>query len=233
MTDLLKKIGKIVVISMIFLILIATILYFLLLNLHRYKNSSNDSVSINFSENSYTLTIKKPEPQYADTMEEALQINSEYFFSRYPYMNKVSDIIKILENDNYATMFYHVDGGLESDGIVASKFMVMTINEKKQYALILTNPETVGGKWRSKPLITANRSAPLYDLLAQYSINDGERFIFGSFGTDKVNTLKIEGQSPTEIIEYNAKGKKEYFWYYENLISDKPSSQFDIEMDEE
>ena len=51
-------------------------------------------------------------------------------------MNKVSDIIKILENDNYATMFYHVDGELESDGIVASKFMVKTINEKKQYALI-------------------------------------------------------------------------------------------------
>lgn len=148
-------------------------------------------------------------------------------------MNKVSDIIKILENDNYATMFYHVDGGLESDGIVASKFMVRTINEKKQYALILTNPETVGGKWRSKPLITAQSSAPLYDLLAQYSINDGVRFIFGSFGTDKVNTLKIEGQSHTEIIEYNTKGKKEYFWYYENLISDKPSSQFDIEMDEE
>lgn len=48
MTDLLKKIGKIVVISMISLILIATILYFLLLNLHRYKNGSNDSVSINF-----------------------------------------------------------------------------------------------------------------------------------------------------------------------------------------
>ena len=68
MTNLLKKIEKIVVITMISIILIATILYFLLLNLHRYKNSSNDSVSINFSENSYTLTIKKPEPQYADTM---------------------------------------------------------------------------------------------------------------------------------------------------------------------
>ena len=42
MTDLLKKIGKIVVISIISLILIATILYLLLLNLHRYKNSSNE-----------------------------------------------------------------------------------------------------------------------------------------------------------------------------------------------
>jgi len=28
-------------------------------------------------------------------------------------------------------------------------------------------------------------------------------------------------------------GEKEYFWYYENLISDKPSAEFDIEMDEE
>lgn len=233
MINILKKIGEIVVVSMIILILIATMLYFLLFNLHRYRNNNNDSVSMNFSENSYTLTIKKPEPQFADTLEEALQLNAEYFFSRYPYMNKVSDIIKILENDTYVTIFYHVDGGLESDGIVASKFIVRTINGKKQYALILSNPETVGGKSRSKPLLTARRSAPLYDLLAEYSIDDGERFIFGSFGTDKVSTLKIEGQSPTEVIEYNVKGQKEYFWYYINLISKKSSADFDIEMEEE
>lgn len=46
MTDLLKKIVKIVVISIISLILIATILYLLLLNLHRYKNSSNERADV-------------------------------------------------------------------------------------------------------------------------------------------------------------------------------------------
>ena len=37
---------------------------------------------------------------------------------------------------------------------------------------------------------------------------------------EEIKTIKIEGQSPTEVIEYLLKGKKEYFWYYENLISD-------------
>lgn len=27
------------------------------------------------------------------------------------------------------------------------------------------------------------------------------------------------------------KGEKEYFWYYEILINDKPSSEFDIEVE--
>lgn len=78
-------------------------------------------------------------------------------------------------------MFYHTVGGAKSDGIVARKFMVRTINGKKQYALILTNSEIVGGKWRDKPLKTVRQVAPLYDFLSEFSINEGERFIFGSF----------------------------------------------------
>ena len=161
-----------------------------------------------------------------------IRVNADYYFSRYPYMSKVSDIIKILENDNYATMFYPTEGGFDEDGFVASKFMVRTINEKKQYALIMTDPGTIGGKWRENPLITARESAPLYDFLSEFGIDEEERFIYGSLGTEKVKSMKIEGKSPTEVIEYMVKGKKEYFWYYENLISDKPSAEFDIEMDE-
>ncbi len=60
--------------------------------------------------------------------------------------------------------------------------------------------------------------APAYDYLCNFGITEGNRFIFGNLGTEKVKTLKIEGQSPTEVIEYTLLGKKEYFWYYENLI---------------
>ena len=45
--------------------------------------------------------------------------------------------------------------------------------------------------------------------------------------------LRIEGQSPTEVIEYEFFGKPEYFWYYEDLDSDKPSAEWTIEMEEE
>lgn len=30
---------------------------------------------------------------------------------------------------------------------------------------------------------------------------------------------------------FSREGEKEYFWYYEILISDKPSSEFDIEVE--
>jgi hypothetical protein len=62
-------------------------------------------------------------------------------------------------------------------------------------------------------------------------ITEENRFIFGGLDPEYVKRLKIEGQSPTEIIEYTLYGEKRYFWYYENLISDKPSSQFDIEVE--
>lgn len=232
MIELLKKIGKVIFITLGSLILVAVVLIFFTLISHKDEVDEKGSVSINFSGDGSMLNFEKPEPIYADTMEEALLVNADYYFSRYPYMSKVSDIIKIFENENYASLFYHTEGGVEPDGFVASKFMVRTINGKKQYALIMTDPGTIGGKWREKPSITARESAPLYDFLSEFGIDEEERFIFGSLGTEKVKTLKIEGQSPTEVIEYTVKGKKEYFWYYENLISDKPSAEFDIEMDE-
>lgn len=231
--DFLKNIGKFIFIALGILIVVATDSLFSTLISHKNEIDKKSPVSINFSGNGYSLNFEKPEPIYADTMEEALRVNADYYFSRYPYMSKVSDIIKIFENENYASLFYHTEGGLDEDGFVASKFMVRTINGKKQYALIMTDPGTIGGKWREKPLITARESAPLYDFLSEFGIDEEERFIFGSLGTEKVKTMKIEDQSPTEVIEYTVKGKKEYFWYYENLISDKPSAEFDIEMEED
>lgn len=52
--------------------------------------------------------FEEPEPIYADTKEEALiAVNQEIYFSDdYLYASKVSDIIKVFENDEYATMVY-------------------------------------------------------------------------------------------------------------------------------
>ena len=166
-------------------------------------------------------------------MEEALTVNDDYYFKRYPYMSKVDDVIKVFENDEYATLFYHTVKDSRTEGLVASKFKIRFINGIKQYAVILVYPEeTIKGAWRTTPIRTVRGAAAFFDYLGQFGITEGNRFIFGSLGTEKVKTLKIQGQSPTEIIEYIRKGKKEYFWYYENLISDKPSTELDIEMEE-
>lgn len=198
------------------------------------ETAEDGSVSINieYSGNGKFPDFEKPEPIYTDTMEEALTRNADYYFEDYPYANKVNDIIKIFENDEYATMFYHSVKDSKIEAFVCTKFKVRIVNGKKQYAIILLTLSEVGKRWGSR-LKGFQRAAPLYDYLAEYGITEGNRFIFGTIDTDKVKTLKIEGQSPTEVIEYTVKGKKEYFWYYENLISDKPSAEFDIEMEEE
>lgn len=236
---LVKKIIKYLVTVTLIIIGIIVALFFLLVFLAliapKDQKTKNGSVIIEYNGEGRLPNDKKPDPIYADTMEEALTVNDTYYFKSYPYMSKVNDVIKVFENDDYATMFYHSVKNKKKEGLVASKFKIRTINGKKQYALILVFPTEMGKKgerWgnRLKGLCDA---APLFDYLAIYGISDKDRFIFGSIDTEKVKTMKIEGQSPTEVIEYTLYGYKEYFWYYENLKSNKPSAEFDIKMEEE
>ena len=198
------------------------------------KREENSSIIIEFNGNSNLPFPDKPEPVYADTKEEALTYHVDYYFGEFSYMTKVNDVIKLFENDEYATMFYHClnEKDKKVEGVVASKFKVRTVNGKKQYALTSLSPGEIGEKKFLKPLVAERTIAPLYDYLAEFSIVEGNRFFYGTTDSEKIKALKIEGQSPTEILEYTCFGKPEYFWYYENIISDKPSSEFEIEMDE-
>ncbi|WP_346918001.1 hypothetical protein [Lacrimispora sp.] len=195
------------------------------------NRSGSASVNIQYSGNSKMPNYDKPELVFADTAEEALTFNVDYYFKGYLYANKVNDIIKVFENDEYLTMFYHSTKNSKKEAFVCVKFKVKSMNGKKQYALILSTISEAGKRF-GKPLDGLRRAAPLYDYLSEYGISEKNRFIFDTIETENIKTLKIEDQSPTEVIEYTLLGKKEYFWYYKNLISDKPSSQFDIEMKE-
>lgn len=175
---------------------------------------------------------ERPEPVYADTMEEALTVNPDYYFGHDIYADKVNHVIKVFENDKYATMFYISVKDSKAEAFVGAKFKVRTENEKKQYALMDAIRSEYEGKSSVKPLKMLHTEALAYDYLGSFGITEGNRFVFGTLSTEKVKTLKIEGQSPTEIIEYTSLGNKEYFWYYENLISDKPSSEFNIKIDD-
>jgi hypothetical protein len=73
----------------------------------------------------------------------------------------------------------------------------------------------------------------LSDFKDEFNVdNPKARFIWGLCVFDEIHTLKIEGEKPTEIIPYMAFGKTEYFWYYSDLKSDKPSSELKVEVDE-
>lgn len=194
--------------------------------------NNSESIILEYEGKGRIPTFEEQEPIFKDTMEEALIAAENYYFKDYPYMSKVDNIIKTFENDEYAALFYQSVKNSKTDGFVASKFKIRVFDGKKQYAVILVLPVESGGKQVSNELDAIRDMAVFFDYFGEFGISNESRFIFGSIQSDKVKTLKIEGQMPTEVIEYFSSGKKEYFWYYENLISDKPSTELHIEVEE-
>ncbi|MFR3728516.1 hypothetical protein [Lacrimispora sp.] len=194
--------------------------------------NNSESIILEYERKGRIPTFEEQEPIFKDTMEEALIAVENYYFKDYPYMSKVDNIIKTFENDEYAALFYQSVKNSKTDGFVASKFKIRVFDGKKQYAVILVLPVESGGKQVSNELDAIRDMAVFFDYFGEFGISNESRFIFGSIQSDKVKTLKIEGQMPTEVIEYFSSGKKEYFWYYENLISDKPSTELHIEVGE-
>jgi hypothetical protein len=220
----------------------AALIAFLVLKSKSEGSSADNSQKLMFEFSAKEMpNFKEPEPIYADTKDEALAaVNQEiYFADDYLYSSKVSDIIKIFENDEYATMVYFSKRDPKEGALVFAKFRIRTVEDKKQYALL--NAIIQGHGYSGKNKMTSEREFSLFlqaihmsDIsnLRDLSIVKGNRFVFGGLDSEYVNRLKIEGQSPTEIIEYTLYGEKRYFWYYENLICDKPSSEFDIKIEE-
>ena len=72
----------------------------------RKEKQENSTIKIKYENKSGVPFSSTPELVYADTKEEALTYHVDYYFGDYPYMTKVDNVIKLFENDEYATMFY-------------------------------------------------------------------------------------------------------------------------------
>ena len=199
------------------------------------EEKAEEPVAITFSVDYYNSEKFSEDDSkliYADTKEEAIAVADG--FDSYPFMRKVDEVVWEDENDKYAIMYYHTTKRWMWEGIGLCKFKIRLSDGKKQYALVKSDIIEDRTNWfRSDPLETVQVLVYAFDMMSQYSIEDGKRFIWGSLGTEKVKTLKIEGQSPTGIVEYTLLGKKEYFWYYDDVESDKPGVQFTVEMETE
>ena len=241
MKKIIKYIGLFILVMLGQFIILAIPFAFSTLKIKSVEGSADNSQHIAFEFKAKDMpTFEEPAPIYADTKEAALVVVNQkiYFGEEYLYASKVSDIIKIFENDDYATMVYFSKKDSREGALVIAKFKIKIAEDKKQYALLTAIIQGYGNSKRIKE--TPERQFEIFsqaiqvlDLpdLKDLGITEGNRFIFGGLDPEYVKRLKIEGQSPTEIIEYTLYGEKRYFWYYENLISDKPSSQFDIEVE--
>ena len=241
MKKVLKYIGLfLLVILGLFMILVALILFSAFSSENNRSTGSNsENIKVEFEGNGKIPGFEEQTPIFADTMEEALAVvNPEIYFGEDTYIDQVSYIIKIFENEKYSTMFYLSDKNSKEGSFVAAKFSIKIVDSKKQYALIDIMRQGYGNS--KKREVTPEKSLSIFcqyiqvfDManLSNFGIVEGNRFIFGGIDTVDVKRLKIEGQSPTEIIEFPLYGEKNYFWYYENLVSDKPSSEFNIEVE--
>ena len=242
MKKVLKCIGLFILAIFGLFMVLAVLIAFLAL-----KSKGKGSTVYNYQHMIFEFSARKipafeePELVYADTKKEALvSVNQKIYFAEdYLYASKVSDIIKIFENDEYVTMVYFSKRDPKEGALVFAKFKISTVENKKQYALLNAIVQGHGSPGETK--ITQDKEFSILCQLIQVSdipylrdlsIVEGDRFILGSLNGEYVKRLKIEGQSPTEIIEYTLYGEREYFWYYKNLISDKPSSEFDIKIEE-
>lgn len=242
MKKFLKGIGLIfLVILGLSIILVVLIIFSAFSSENNRSTGSNSGNIIVESEGNGKLPgFEENTPIYADSMEEALAVvNPDIYFGEDTYIDQVSYIIKVFENNNNSAMFYLSDKNSKEGAFVAAKFSIKTVNTKKQYALIDIIRQGYGNSKKrevspEKTLSIFCQYIQVFDManLSNLGIEEGNRFIFGGIDTVDVNKLKIEGQSPTEVIEFPLYGEKNYFWYYKNLISDKPSSEFNIEIEE-
>lgn len=242
MKKVLKCIGLFLFIILGLFIILVVLIIFSAFSSENNRSTGSESrnIEVEFEGNGKIPGFEEQTPIFEDTMEEALAVvNPEIYFGEDTYIDQVSYIIKVFENDKYSTMFYLSDKNSKEGAFVAAKFSIKTVNSKKQYALIDIIRQGYGNSRKRE--VTPEKSfgifcqkIQVFDLgnLSNFGIIEGNRFIFGGIDTVDINRLKIEGQSPTEIIEFPLYGEKNYFWYYENLISNKPSSEFEIEIEE-
>ncbi|WP_077612636.1 hypothetical protein [Clostridium sp. Marseille-P2415] len=131
MKKILKYLGIVILIILGTFVALFSLLVFWAIIVPKNQSAENGSVSLNIEYNGDGKMPEKPDPIYVDTMEEALTINPDYYFGDDTYANKVNNVIKVFENDNYATMFYISVKNLKAEAFVAAKFKVRTVNKKK------------------------------------------------------------------------------------------------------
>lgn len=166
--------------------------------------------------------------KYYDTIEESLR-NAEKHEGQ-EYMNNMDEIIFELESEDYVTVYYRSIKDKKLECFTMAKFKKKEIDGKVKYTPLRREyHEAKAGSWTIGSF--EDHLDSLLDLLPFFSRlgpDEEKRFFYGDTKNEKIFKLKIEGQEPTEIIPYESFGETRYFYYYEDLKSDKPGSQLEF-----
>ncbi|MCL2606632.1 MAG: hypothetical protein FWD93_05065 [Coriobacteriia bacterium] len=142
--------------------------------------------------------------------------------------NEIDEHVALFEGEERFILFFRARNALGSDVIVRYLGWLKSVEETVYYSAV------VGGGGTSwdffKDSVRRHRLDEVGEVrfnVAQFNTSqlhsvDDKTFIWGLSQTSRIHTMQIEGQSPTNIIPVQLDGEAAYFWYFEDLQTDKP-----------
>lgn len=173
--------------------------------------------------------------RYRDSIEEAVRLDSVVKEIGDVYICKVDEIIFEMESDEYKIVFYRSIKNDKFQRLTFAKFKKKEIDGQMKYAYLYSTifDRKKGAKVWGDFKSSTESSLQFSDFDRDRGVEPGvKRFLWGVTTYDDVYRMKIEGQEPTEIIAYDVFGKDNYFWYYEDIQSDKLFREMELTVDE-
>lgn len=170
--------------------------------------------------------------EYHETLQEALYNNGVKSKEGKEYEKTIDEIIKSWENDNYILIFFRAVKNKEEECLTMAKFKKKLIDEKEKYVFLTGIPTYhsrdaiyIGGSIEN----LVDSQLDFTDFMQNINIDNHQtRFIYGEVQFEEIKNLKIEGEKPTDIIQYKVCGEVWYLWYYEKFESDKAGNTLEI-----
>ena len=170
------------------------------------------------------------EVEWFETLEEAVANNELPEGHRFL---TVEEHIALFEGEERVTFFFRSKNQVGSDVIVFYTGFLKREGDRTYYTPFF------GGSGRSRLLFRNTARLGLDDVgEVRYAISlsgrqfdatdDNKIFIWGLSQTSRIYTLQVEGQPPTNIIPVDMDGETIYFWYFEDLQTDKPLAFYDL-----
>ncbi len=168
--------------------------------------------------------------EYRNTIEEALKYQGDNSNPENAYMYNVDEVLFQLESDKYSTIYYRSVKSKTEECYTMAKLKKKLIDGNIKYVFLSCNySEMEDNAWIVGSFESIVESKlKLLDVARDLGPNPEKRFVYGDTKDEKIFKLKIEGQEPTGIIPYESFDEQWYFWYYEDLKSDKPGSQLEF-----
>ncbi|MCL2426879.1 MAG: hypothetical protein FWD05_11160 [Oscillospiraceae bacterium] len=169
-----------------------------------------------------------PRLEWFDSVEDAIIYGSSRHGTNIPYSGEIT---RLIQNDCNALMFIINPTGSEHAQIITYFFYVRNESGTTRFSRLIT-PHTLLIEHRLSTFDEGNLNyigeirfgiltCSAEDWYGAFGIDIPQRYVWGISRTERVHNLAIEGQPVTEVIEFEHNGQTLFFWYFDDLQTDK------------